>query len=154
MKSLHIGIALFIALLTGLLPVVHKHLLGKYNPMSILIISAVIYSIAVIGIAYTQFENLKTDLKKITWTDSGIIVLLVLMCTFFSNILYYIVLKANNSFEVASIINAAPFFTLILAVMFLHEHIHATGLLGIIFTIVGVILISMNDHKFEEVIGQ
>jgi drug/metabolite transporter (DMT)-like permease len=154
MKLLHIGIALFIALLTGLLPVVHKHLLGKYNPMSILIISAVIYSIAVIGLAYNQFENIKTDLKKITWTDSGIIVLLVLLCTFFSNILYYIVLKANNSFEVASIIDAAPFFTLILAVMFLHEHIHATGLLGVIFTIVGVILISMNDHKFDEFVSR
>jgi drug/metabolite transporter (DMT)-like permease len=118
MNISHTLTAMFIACLTGFLPVVHKHLLKKYNPMSVLIFSAFIYFSAVFLFAFTQIDNLKRDFKKLTLIDALLLIALVLICVFFTNVLYYTILKSNKSFVVATIIDIAPLFTLIAAILF------------------------------------
>lgn len=146
MKLLHTGIALLIAFLTGLLPVAHKYLLGKYNPFSLMIFSSIIYFLAVICLAFTQTNNLKKDFKLLTRTDAVILILSMVVCGFSANVLYYLILKTNKSYVVSSIMHTAPFFTLIVALLFLNEHISPTGILGVFCTIIGVVLITMNDY--------
>jgi drug/metabolite transporter (DMT)-like permease len=85
-------------------------------------------------------------------------ILLISTYTFFTifiaKLLFLEVLKYNNSHEVAAIEGIYPFFTLILAYMLLKEKITAFGILGVIFVVLGVICISMNDtnYKLEEFI--
>jgi drug/metabolite transporter (DMT)-like permease len=150
MNLSHTLMALLIACLTGMLPVVHKHLLQKYKPMSIMILSATIYFTATFLFSFSQIDNLKSDLKKFTLVDTFTIVFLVLFCVFFTNVLYYTILNSNKSYVVSTLIDIAPLFTLIAAVFFLNEHINAIGLLGVLLTLIGVALISANEYKFED----
>jgi len=150
MKVAYIFLTLFIALLSGILPVIHKHLLKKINPMSLLIFSGATYATVLFLFSFSQMDNVKKDFMKLTPTDALWIGVSSIVCVFLSNILYYNILEKHKSYLVSTLIDIAPLFTLIFAFFFLNERITKLGVLGIFFVISGVFLISLSDLSLGE----
>jgi drug/metabolite transporter (DMT)-like permease len=88
------------------------------------------------------------DLGKINQLDVFMVLFQGVCVLFFGNIIYYYVLKDNNTSLVTALESCAPFFTLVLAYFLLNEKVNLIGLLGIAFIVLGVIFISYNDTKF------
>ena len=95
---------------------------------------------------YATFHTttLKNDFKKATIYEYMIIGFTFLLTAFLANILYFSVLAKNKSFVVSALIYTSPIFTLILAWWVLKEDINIYGLIGVLFIVTGIILISYN----------
>ena len=88
--------------------------------------------------------------KKITKKDIIIIVLTSAIATFMANVLYYTILKNHESSLISALIYSSPIFTLILAYIFLKERINTIGIFGILFIVLGIICIAMNNGTSKE----
>jgi drug/metabolite transporter (DMT)-like permease len=150
MKIIYFCITLFVAFLSGILPIVHKVLLKKFQPMSLLIFSGFLYFMAILLLSLTQLDNLKKDFAKITQTDALYIGFGSIVCVFFANIMYYTSLEKHKSYLVSTIIDSAPMFTLFFAVLLLKEHVSLIGILGVFFVLLGVACICINDYMIED----
>lgn len=153
MNTLYIFVALFISFLWGLAPVIHKLVLKNINPITVFILSGVIYSITMAFFITTQIDTLKKDIPKIEMRDLGLIAFASIIDAFLANFLYYNVLKDNESYIVSALIFSSPAFTLLLGYLFLKENITLMGVLGVFFIVLGVICISTNTYKIEEYVN-
>ena len=147
MIPLHIGLALFIAFLWGIQPVIHKYLLKKINSITIMVISTTVYLLAILfkvsfSQTYTLFIN---DIRKLSPIDYLIIITTALFTVFLANMIYYSILKDNETSIVVSLMYSAPIFTLLLSYLFLNERLEPIGIIGIILIFLGVGCISLNN---------
>ena len=150
MIPLYIIIALFISFCWGLLPVIHKHVLTHLHPITIITFSAIIYTFLIIIYSTSNKRIIIKDIKNITYTDALILIFSASVATFAANVLYYNILKNHESSTISALIYSSPIFTLILAYFFLNERINTMGIIGILFIIVGVICIAMNNGTSKE----
>lgn len=141
----YIFVALFVALLWGIQPVLHKVLLSKYKPITILILSSFLYFYLIAIVAFVRNVDVKNDLKNMTRRDLLIILSIGLLSGFIGNMLYLYVLKDHNTSIISALIYSSPVFTLIISYLFLKERLSMYGLLGVITIIFGVMLVSLND---------
>jgi uncharacterized membrane protein len=141
----YIFVALFVSLLWGTQPVLHKVLLSKYKPITILIISSFLYFYLIAMVAFSRNSDIKNDLKNMTRRDVLIILSIGLFSGFIGNMLYLHVLKDHNTSIISALIYSSPVFTLIISYLFLKERLSMYGLLGVITIIIGVMLVSLND---------
>ena len=58
-------------------------------------------------------------------------------------------LEDNDSYIITALVCISPFFTLILAYLFTKEKITIYGVLGTIFIVFGILLISYNDKHYK-----
>jgi hypothetical protein len=143
----YIFVALFVSLLWGIQPVLHKLLLSKYKPITILIISSFLYFYLIAMVAFARNADVKNDLKNMTRRDLLIILSIGLFSGFIGNILYLYVLKDHNTSIISALIYSSPVFTLIISYLFLKERLNMYGLLGVITIIIGVMLVSLNEQS-------
>jgi hypothetical protein len=143
----YIFVALFVSLLWGIQPVLHKLLLSKYKPITILIISSFLYFYLIAMVAFARNADVKNDLDNMTRRDILIILSIGLFSGFIGNMLYLYVLKDHNTSIISALIYSSPVFTLIISYLFLKEKLNIYGLLGVITIIIGVILVSLNDKS-------
>ena len=141
-------LALFIAFLWGIQPVIHKYLLKRVNSITIMLISSIVYLIALlIKISFSQTYNLFLgDIGKLTARDFLIICVTSLFTVFLANMIYYYILKDNETSIIVSLIYSAPVFTLLLSYLFLKEKIDLLGIIGILLIILGVGCVSLNNN--------
>ena len=154
MKTIYLLMSLFTSFLWGLSPVIQKHLLQKFDKRSLMLFYASA-NIFFITLMLSFFNNkLYADIISLNMYDIFLISTYTFFTIFIAKLLFLEVLIYNNSHEVAAIEGIYPFFTLLLAYIFLKEKITAFGILGVIFVVLGVICISMNDtnYKLEEFI--
>lgn len=149
MKKTDLLLTIFGAFLWGISPVVHKFLLGNYNPITIMIVISIIYLLSLLLCLPFFYKTVQKDLVKITISDSLLFLFSGVVILFLGNAIYYYVLKDNDSHIVLAIESCAPLFTLILAFILLHEKINVFGILGTIFIVIGVIFISFNDSDIN-----
>jgi len=142
-------LTIFGAFLWGVAPVVHKFLLGNYNQITIMIMISLIYFLCLLCCLPFFYKTVHKDLSKITVSDSVLFLFAGVVVLFLGNVIYYYVLKDNDSHIISALNSCAPFFTLILAFILLREKINIFGLLGTIFIVIGVIFISFNDHDIN-----
>lgn len=147
-----VPVALFVAFLWGLSPIIHKHILINVDPKVIMVVSAIFYtaSVAIFSAYYWKFlskEAQKLDLKTII-----LIAFTSIITAFLANLIYFYILKEHDSYIVSALIYSSPIFTLVLAYYLLKEKITFYGCIGVLFIVVGVVLISMNEksHHMEE----
>jgi drug/metabolite transporter (DMT)-like permease len=143
----YIFVALFVSLLWGIQPVLHKLLLSKYKPITILIISSFLYFYLIAMVAFARNADVKNDLDNMTRRDILIILSIGLFSGFIGNMLYLYVLKDHNTSIISALIYSSPVFTLIISYLFLKEKLNMYGLLGVITIIIGVILVSLNENS-------
>ena len=149
MKLIYICIALFVAFLGGITPIIHKHVLQNINKASILVFGGIAYCCCIFCLFIWNYDVIINDYSKITDNDLFWIMFAAIVDVFLANLLYLYVLKTHNSSLVAALIYSSPIFTLLLAYLFLNEKVDKYGILGIIFIILGVGCISMNDTMYE-----
>lgn len=149
MKTIYLLMSLFTSFLWGLSPVIQKHLLDKFDKRSLMLFYASA-NIFFVVLMLSFFNNkLYSDIKSINTYDIFLISAYTFFTIFMANLIFLEVLKYNNSHEVAAIEGIYPFFTLLLAYLFLKEKITVFGILGVILVVLGVICISFNDSNFK-----
>jgi len=149
MKTIYILMSLFTSFLWGLSPVIQKHLLQKFDKRTLMLFYASANILFIVLLLSFFNNNLYSDIKTINTYDIFLISTYTFFTIFMANLIFLEVLKYNNSHEVAAIEGIYPFFTLLLAYLFLKEKITAFGILGVILVVLGVICISMNDTNFK-----
>jgi len=145
--ELYIFLALLISFLWGVQPVIHKHLLKKYNHITIMLVSSIVYFALLIVTSIIKNKEVMADLQKMTARDLSILTALSFFTVFMANLIYYYILKDHESSLISALIYSSPVFTLIFAYLFLKERLDIYGLSGIFAIIAGVILISNNNQS-------
>ena len=145
----YILIALFISFLWGIQPIVHKHLLNKYNFITIMLISTIVNFSLILAVSITRNKEILVDMNKLTFRDLFILVLVSSFTIFLANMMYYYILKNHESSIISALVYSSPVFTLIIAYIFLKERLDIYGVSGIFLMIFGVILVS-NNNKFSK----
>jgi len=151
MIQTYIWIALVISFLFGIQTVIHKHLLNHISGMSVMLYSAIVYTVLIILSAYYTKSVVIKDLKKIDLRISAILFFSAVFTAYLTNVLYYYILKTNDSSIISTLISSSPVFTVIFAYLFLKEKISLYGFIGIISIIIGVILINKDNKDIEYV---
>lgn len=145
MIQIYIFIALFVGFLDGLSPVIHKSLLNKYSPVTLLILSSVVYFSCVLIYFCNNAELVLREVGRITKIDMFRLTINAIVGSFFANILYLDVLKNHDSNIISALINTSPLFTLVLAYFLLKEKITFYGLLGIFLIVTGTACLAYNN---------
>lgn len=135
---------MFVSLLWGTGPVVHKYLLSKYKPLTIMFIETLIYLLLLFITVLFDYKEVMKDINKISFHDLIIFTLMSTFVFYLAYRLYYSILGDHKSSLISALIYSSPVFTLILAYLFLKERLSLYGYLGILFIILGVICISQN----------
>lgn len=147
--DIYIFIAIFISFLWGIQPIVHKHLLNRYNFITIMLISTIVNFSLILAVSITRNKEILVDMNKLTFRDLFILVLVSSFTIFLANMMYYYILKNHESSIISALVYSSPVFTLIIAYIFLKERLDIYGLSGILLMILGVILVS-NNNKFSK----
>ena len=146
-----IMISLFVALLWGITPIIHKHVLKNTDPKVVVITGGVIYFVCVMIFGLYFYEDIKDGISKMTWTTFAWIASASIFTAFLANILYIFTMKKYKSHVVTALTYSSPFFTLILAYFILKEKVTWKSFLGVVFIVCGVLLIAYNQNV-EEVV--
>jgi len=149
MKPIYLLMSLFTSFLWGLSPVIQKHLLDKFDKRTLMLFYSSANVIFVTVLLSFYNNKLYSDIKSVNAYDILLISTYTFFTIFLANLVFLEVLKYNNAHEAAAIEGIYPFFTLLLAYLFLKEKITAFGILGVILVVLGVVCISFNDPKFK-----
>jgi len=139
----YVLVALLISLLWGTSPLVYKHLLSRYNPITIIIFSGVIYAACVFVFGCFHMNILLEDYNRMNGNDIWWIALTAIFAVFIANVLQITVLKDANASVVSPIIYTCPIFTLLLAYMFFNAEPNRYCILGVLLIVLGVLCISV-----------
>lgn len=137
----YVIIALLIGLLGGLSPIINKHLLNKFNHATLLVVSSIAYSIFSIIYIWLNQKTISKEIKTVTYNDFFIISFEAIACAFLVDLLFYYILKDNDSHMVCVLIYTSPIFTFLFAYMFLNETIHSYKIAGMFIVFLGLSLI-------------
>jgi chloramphenicol-sensitive protein RarD len=140
----YILLALISGLMWGIAPVIHKVLLVKYQPITIMLFNSFTYAISMTMIVFFNYNVFMKDMQHIKYEDIFIMILSSIGILIIGNLIYYYVLREHESSLVSALIYSSPVFTLILAYIFLKERLSMYGYLGIFSILLGIIFISKN----------
>lgn len=149
MKTIYLLMSLFTSFIWGLSPVIQKHLLQKFDKRSLMLFYSSTNVLFVTVLLSLYNNKLYADIKSVNTYDILMISTYTFFTIFLAKLLLLEVLKYNNAHEVAAIEGIYPFFTLLLAYLFLKEKITIFGFLGVLFIVLGVVCISLNDTNFN-----
>lgn len=143
-------IGLFVAFLWGTQAVVHKHVLKTVNPAVIMVLSTLFYLSCLLVFWFINSKTVNNGIKKLTPVNWLWIGIAAVFMGFLSNLIYYYILQKHDSYIISALIYSSPFFTFILAYLFLKEKVTLYSFVGIIFIVCGVILLALNEkNKLE-----
>jgi uncharacterized membrane protein len=137
----YVIIALLIGLLGGLSPIINKHLLNKFNHATLLVVSSIVYSIFSIIYIWLNQKLISKEIKTVTYNDFFIISFEAIACAFLVDLLFYYILKDNDSHMVCVLIYTSPIFTFLFAYLFLNERINMEKIAGLFIIFAGISLI-------------
>jgi len=144
MKDLFIlYIALIIAFLWGTQPICHKYLEKDIDFLSLFIITWIFSTIIIFIVFILNFDKVYTTFINIKNRDIFIIIIIA-FSIIISKYLYFKIIYNDNKTIFSSICYLAPLFTLIFAYFLLNENITTQQIIGVIFIILGSIIITSN----------
>lgn len=137
-------LASIVALLWGITPIIHRMVLKHVTHYTVMFISAIVYFIfTMLYVYYNGYNDLMKDLHLYK-SYIPYLVLASFMGMFLAYMLYYQALKYTDNVNIVNIITALyPLITLILAYFILNETLTSYHLLGFLFIIFGIVLLSM-----------
>lgn len=140
-------ISLIISFIWGIEPVIHKHLLESVNKKVMFVVGGFAFTACLVIFYIFNMNEVNTDFKKMTFNEIFWTSITMIFVAFVANLLYFYILKKNDSHIVSALIYSSPFFTLVFAYFFLHERITLLGLMGVVFIILGVVCIAFNEKQ-------
>jgi drug/metabolite transporter (DMT)-like permease len=152
----YVLMSLLIGFLWGVSPIMQKHFLKKFDKFSLMFFFSVIYFLILLIVSVSYKKSIFRDFYAMTNHDFFLIFIYVFFTIFLTNYLLLHVLKTHDSYIVSAIVEGtAPFFTLLLVYLFIHENITTVGVLGVLLIISGILCIASNDASFkmEEFLG-
>ena len=146
----YILVALLIAIIWGLSPIMYKHLLNKYNPTSVLAFVSIAYFICVFVMGCCNHQTILDDYNKIDFNDICWVILVSVSGLFIANILQVTVLKDNDPSIVSPIIYSSPLITLLAIYLLFNTTLNPGCLFGSFLIVSGVICISMCSNNCKQ----
>ncbi|WP_419888142.1 DMT family transporter [Neobacillus niacini] len=116
-----------------------KAVLGKLDPYSLLVIRFGIGALFLLLLLLLQRNRLKVSIKYLPH-----LIVLGILGVFIHQILQATALLTINASAAGWLISFSPVFTVILSILFLHEKINLTKVVGMVLAIMGVLIISMS----------
>jgi drug/metabolite transporter (DMT)-like permease len=156
MKLEYIFFSLLIGFLWGVSPIIQKHLLKKFDKFSLMLFFSVIYFCLLLFASAFNHKTIMKDFRLLNNWDTVLMIMYVFFTIFLTNLLILHVLKTHDSYIVSAIVEGtSPLFTLLLVYLFFEEKITLIGVLGVLFIVLGIVCIAMNDATFriEEFLG-
>ena len=148
MKIEYLLISLFVGFLWGISPIMQKHLLKKFDKLSLMFFFAFIYIFCIIIASLYSHKTILKDFYAVNNWDAFLIISYVFFTSFLTNILILHILKSHDSYIVCALEGTAPLFTLLMVYLFFDEKVTTIGVLGVLLIALGIFCISMNDATF------
>lgn len=142
-----IPIALFVAFLWGVQPIIHKYVIKTIDPKTIMVVGGVFYTACLALYGLYHRRTIQQDAGNLSATLILVIGMTSILTAFFANLLYFHIIKKHESYVVSALIYCSPIFTLLLAYFVLHERVTTIGTIGVAFIIAGVVLIGFHEHS-------
>lgn len=139
--------ALFVAFLWGVAPTIHKHVLRKTDPKTVMVVGSLFYIACLAVFAAYCWKDIRRDLPNLTPSNVFWIAITSIIAGFVANLIYYFILRKHDSYVISALIYCAPVFTLVLSYMFLKERATPLALLGVLLTVAGVVCLSLNETR-------
>ena len=146
----YILVALLIALIWGVSPIMYKHLLDRYHPASVIVFVSIVYIICVFVLGCCNHKEVMEDYGKIDFNDMCWVFLVSLSGLFIANLLQVTVLKDNDPSVVSPIIYSCPLFTILAAYMLFNTSLNGHSLFGSFLIVSGVLCISACSTNYNE----
>jgi drug/metabolite transporter (DMT)-like permease len=131
-------LAIIIAIIWGINPVLQKKLLNELSFETVFVISGILYFFALM--IYLIINRDKIEFEKIDGNKMKIFIAIMLF-TIFSTILYFYLLKKDKSSNIIILTSIYPLFTVIFANAILGEETSRKLLILMSFIILGVIFL-------------
>jgi drug/metabolite transporter (DMT)-like permease len=143
--------SLLISFLWGASPVLHKFLFqtNPLSPQTMIVSGSFYYFMCTCVYFFFNRKIVISDLKQLSYTTLLIMACSAVLAGFFANYLYFHVLQESSSYVVSALIFSSPFFTFILASLFLKEEVNVKSALGVILIVLGVVLLALSKKTFS-----
>ncbi len=135
-------LAILVAILWGIAPILDKKGVGNLNPMVAALyrsLGAIIFLVIVSLFLYSKKQITINDFTN--FRSIWLILLSGVLAGALANFFYYLALKATKASEVIPIISIFPMIAVLLAFIFLDEQFSLKTIFGTISIMMGVILI-------------
>jgi uncharacterized membrane protein len=133
-----IVVAVLIACLWGLQPLIQKHLMKDFSSHSILMISNVIFTVCLMVYGFFYREMILDDFKRLETHHWQLLLFSAIICSFLTSITYFELIKNHKSSIVMAITYSAPLFTVLFSEFFFNEKIEDVSKVGIGFVVLGI----------------
>jgi drug/metabolite transporter (DMT)-like permease len=133
---------LFIALLSSMSSLIHIHLKKKINIETIIILTNIIYLIAISCYYYSKKDIIKNDILNIDNETIFMLFLLTLGCQILSTIIYNYLIAYYPVYKISTIVSISPLITMLLSYILYKTHVSIKSAIGCLIMIIGLIIIS------------
>lgn len=145
MDILSVLLAVFVALLWGITPNIHKVLLSDLSFKTVMVISSCFYFSCTLLFTLFYKDEILKDLPKLDAKHLFGLAIVAVIAGFLANIIYLMVLQKNKSYVISALIYAAPLFTLLGGIFVLKERITLVSFLGVMLIVIGILCIGIGD---------
>jgi uncharacterized membrane protein len=135
-------VALFIALLWGIQPLLQKNLLHDISTHTILVLSNLIFTVCLVIYAYLYRQIILDDFEKLKTEHWKLLIFSAVICSFLSTIIYYDLIKTHKPSIITALTYSAPIFTMLLGEYFLKETATVNAKFGIVLVVLGLSMMS------------
>jgi len=140
-------LALVVACIWGINPIFEKFALKNASPFSVITIRFIFTGLCLA--IYTVFAGRVDELVKVDSRTMMWIILSGLVGGLIGLFIFFVALKQEDTSKVLPIIASFPMFTAIFAYFILGETISLQRFIGILFVIVGVVLINIKESVID-----
>jgi drug/metabolite transporter (DMT)-like permease len=140
-------LSLIVALFWAINPIITKYILTHVSYPFVLVLTNIIFFICIIIFGYFHLETIKSDWAKISNKQIGLMLSNTVLFGFIAGILYMYLLKRYDANIVIGLTYMSPIFIVFLSQYFLKEKITHISKLGIIFIVLGGIMIAQSNSK-------
>lgn len=140
--------ALSVAMLWSLTPILNKYVMCAHDapPAAVLIVSGMAYLAALACFAVYHNAEAIRQVRALSTRSLATIVFTSLLTGFVANLLFIYVLHDHDSYIVTSLVYSVPVFTLLLAIVVLHEQVTILGVVGSVLMLAGILCVALSHQ--------
>lgn len=133
--------SLIVAFLWSVGSISQKYILGTLTPTTTLVVTGILYGITMLVYFLFHKKTVLKDIQKIDFKVASVFTVFIILGIVASQLIFYSLAKEHDIYKVTALTFVSPIFTLLLATMLLGEKPTPLHILGILFVVVGVILV-------------
>lgn len=142
-----LGLALLVAGLWGLQPILQKSLVADIGPDLPLVLGGLFYFAALLLFAAVRWPHMRHHMHAVRPRHVALAAVTTVLCAFAANIVFLRLLRHHDSFWVTAIAYSSPVITAVLAMWLLREYMDAVAVAGVALVTIGVIVLSWKRQR-------